>query len=174
MIYGSICTADFQAHRTIECVAARYSGKVDNTLLGNLHSKSVLIRHLHGIVKEGTLVYLKGINAMFLRLSITVLSLLVLASCARNPKNITDYDLCYKLATLPSFNINTDAREAEVRSRNLNCRVYASRIDEQKRALELEKAGATKISNTTTVQQPIKWKNESIICNTVGTQTYCN
>ena len=70
--------------------------------------------------------------------------------------------------------INTDAREAEVRSRNLNCRVYASRIDEQKRALELEKAGATKISNTTTVQQPIKWKNESIICNTVGTQTYCN
>ena len=79
---------------------------------------------------------------MFLRLSITILSILVLASCARNPKNITDFDLCYKLATLPSFNINTDAREAEVRSRNLNCRVYASRIDEQKRALELEKAGA--------------------------------
>ena len=111
---------------------------------------------------------------MLLRISITILSILVLASCARNPKNITDYDLCYKLATLPSFNINTGAREAEVRSRNLNCRDYASRIDEEKRALELERAGATKINNTTTVQQPVKFKNKPILCNTVGTQTYCN
>ena len=160
--------------RRFSTYSARYSGKVDTTLLENVHSKSVLIRHLHGIVKKSVLVYLKGINAMFLRLSIIVLSLLVLASCARNPKNITDYDLCYKLATLPSFNINTGAREAEVRSRNLNCRDYASRIDEEKRALELERAGATKINNTTTVQQPVKFKNKPILCNTVGTQTYCN
>jgi hypothetical protein len=114
---------------------------------------------------------------MFLKLSITTLTLIVLAGCASSPKNITDYTLCYKLATLPSFNINTTAREAEVRSRNLNCSVYSDRIDEQERAIKLEKAGATRITNNTTVQQPIKRKPiERDICgkNEYGVYIYCN
>ena len=111
---------------------------------------------------------------MFLKLSITTLSLVVLAGCSVNYKSTTDYKLCYSNATLPSYNIHTDNREAEIRSRGLDCRVYADRIDEQQRAVALAKAGATKINNTTTVQQPVKFKNKPILCNTVGTQTYCN
>jgi hypothetical protein len=102
------------------------------------------------------------------------LAVIGISGCASSPKNITDYDLCYKLATLPSFNINTNAREAEVRKRNINCRVYAGQIDAERNAIALQKAGATRITNKTTVQQPVKWKNESIICNTVGNTTYCN
>ena len=115
---------------------------------------------------------------MFLKPSITALSLVVvLAGCASNYKNTTDYKLCYSQATLPSYNIHQDARAAEVRSRGLDCRVYADRIDEEERALKLEEAGATRIDNRTTVQQPIKWKSdEPDICgkDKYGIYIYCN
>ena len=100
---------------------------------------------------------------MFLRSTITALSLVVLAGCSYSPKNTTDYTLCRELSTSSSFNFNTDAREAEVKSRGLDCRVYADRIDEEERALKLEKAGATRINNRTTVQQPIKWEKQTVI-----------
>ena len=109
---------------------------------------------------------------MLLRISITTLWLVILAGCSANYKNTTDYKLCYSQATLPSYNIHQDARAAEVRSRGLDCRVYADRIDEQERAIKLEKAGATRITNNTTVQQPIKWKNETIIQETKFKKDY--
>ena len=111
---------------------------------------------------------------MFLKLSITTLSLVVLAGCSVNYKSTTDYKLCYSNATLPSYNIHTDNREAEIRSRGLDCRVYADRIDEQQRAVALAKAGATKINNTTKVHPPVKWKNDVVFCNKYGTTVLCN
>jgi hypothetical protein len=69
------------------------------------------------------------------------------------------------------------ARADEVRSRGLDCRVYADRIDEEERAVNLAEAGATRINNKTTVQQPIKWKNdEPDICgkDKYGIYIYCN
>ena len=112
---------------------------------------------------------------MFLKLSITTLTLIVLAGCSANYKNRTDFKLCYQLATVPAIFLG--ARADEVRSRGLDCRVYADRIDEQERAIKLEKAGATRIDNRTTVQQPIKWKkDEPDICgkNEYGVYIYCN
>ena len=111
---------------------------------------------------------------MFLRLSIAVLSLVLLAGCASSFKGATDYRLCYSYAKYPSYNIHTESREAEIRRRGLNCSVYADRIDEEMSEIRRQEAGATKINNSTTVQQPVKFKNKPITCNTVGTQTYCN
>ena len=109
---------------------------------------------------------------MFLKLSITTLTLIVLAGCSANYQNTTDFKLCYSQATLPANNLFQGARADEVRSRGLDCRVYADRIDEQERAIKLEKAGATRITNNTTVQQPIKWKNETIIQETKFKKDY--
>jgi len=111
---------------------------------------------------------------MFPKKTVFILSLVVLAGCAKSPTHATDYNLCYKLATIQGFNVNRGAREAEVRNRNLDCRVYAGRIDEEQRAVDLAEAGATRINNTTTVQQPIQPKNDTLVCTTYGTQTYCN
>lgn len=114
---------------------------------------------------------------MFPKKTVLILSLVALAGCSVNYKNTTDYKLCYTHAKLPSYNIHTDNREVEIRSRGLDCRTYADRIDEEMRALELEKAGATRINNSTTVQQPIKWKkDEPDICgkDKYGIYIYCN
>tara|TARA_R110000764_G_C11023042_1_gene384358 strand:- start:3375 stop:3713 length:339 start_codon:yes stop_codon:yes gene_type:complete len=112
---------------------------------------------------------------MFLKSSITALSLVVLAGCASNQTATTDYKLCYKLATTPSYNLNGDARRAEVKSRGLDCRVYSDRIDKEERELKLEAAGATQINNRTTIYQPIK-REEQDICgiNKYGVYIYCN
>jgi len=110
---------------------------------------------------------------MLLRISITTLWLVILAGCSANYKNTTDYKLCYSQATLPANNIFQGARAAEVKSRGLDCRSYASRIDEEEKALKLAKAGAKRVTNKTTVQQPV-WKSNTIICNTVGGTTICN
>ena len=111
---------------------------------------------------------------MLLKFSIATLCLVVLAGCSVNYKNTTDYKLCYSHATLPSYNIHTDNREAEIRSRGLDCRPYADRIDEEERAKNLVEAGATRITNKTTVQQPIKKKEEIIMCHTFGNYTICD
>jgi len=100
---------------------------------------------------------------MFPKKSILILSLVALAGCSTSYKNTTDYKLCYSQATYPSYNIHQGARAAEVKSRSLDCRVYADRIDEEQRAIDLAEAGATRINNSTTIQQPIKWKNETVI-----------
>jgi len=46
-------------------------------------------------------------------------------------ENDSNYSLCYGLATLPSYNIYTSARKAEIDKRGISCRDYADRIDEQ-------------------------------------------
>ena len=70
--------------------------------------------------------------------TILIISLVALAGCSASYKNTTDYKLCYSHATLPSYNINTDNRKAEIRSRSLDCRPYADRINEEERAKDLE------------------------------------
>jgi len=98
---------------------------------------------------------------MFPKKTILIISLVTLAGCSSNQTATTDYKLCHKLATTPSWNFNGDARRAEVKSRGLNCRDYADRIDAEERAIALERAGATQINNSTTVYQPIQRNTES-------------
>jgi len=116
---------------------------------------------------------------MFPKKTFLIISLALLAGCSANYKNATDYKLCYSHATLPSSNLITNRainREAEIRSRGLDCGVYSDRIDEEERAKDLERAGATRINKSTTVYQPIQRKNKGVICTTdtnIG-YTYCN
>ncbi len=59
----------------------------------------------------------------------------------------TDYQLCYKLATLPSFNINTTSRKEEVRKRGVDCRIYSDQIDREE-LRKLKNSRSRKIWNT--------------------------
>ena len=111
---------------------------------------------------------------MFPKKTILIISLVTLAGCSSNQTATTDYKLCHKLATTPSWNFNGDARRAEVKSRGLNCRDYADRIDAEERAIALERAGATQINNSTTVYKPIQ-RNEPDYCgiNKYGVKIEC-
>ena len=108
------------------------------------------------------------------RISICGILLVVLTGCASNHANVTDYRLCYKLATLPSYNINTSARQSEVNSRGLDCSVYAERINSDYSAMMLKEAESIKNYNSNiTIQQP-KLKNDTVICTAVGNNVFCN
>mgnify|MGYP003136159748 CR=1 FL=1 len=69
-------------------------------------------------------------------------------SCASNLTNKTDYRLCYDLATLPSYNINTSARKDEISKRGINCNKFADRIDKEEAQERLARARAPKTYNT--------------------------
>jgi len=90
---------------------------------------------------------------MSIKLPIIFLSIIVISGCSTSYKNTTDYKLCYKQATLPSYNIHTEARAAEVRSRGIDCGAYADRIDAEETAIKLQEAGRTSINNSTTIRQ---------------------
>lgn len=80
-------------------------------------------------------------------LLLVIVSFGFVASCSASLTNKTDYTLCKRLAT-NSWNIYTEAREKEVRSRGLNCRKFAGRIDKEVAKEKLAEARATKVSNT--------------------------
>ena len=111
---------------------------------------------------------------MSIKLPIILLSLIAISGCSTNQKNVTDYKLCYSLATKPSYNIHTEARTAEVRSRGIDCRAYADRIDQEERAIKLEKAGRTTINNNTTIRRERpKIVNPAMMCSYVAGTVVC-
>ena len=65
---------------------------------------------------------------------LAIVGLFFLTNCGVNPnkfKNTSDYRLCYGLAAMPSYNIHTKSRKAEISKRGLSCSQYSDRIDEQ-------------------------------------------
>lgn len=74
--------------------------------------------------------------------------LLFISGCDSSHSHLTDYSLCKKIATLPSYNIHKEAREKEVRSRGLSCRKFASRIDKESAEERLAQSRAPKSYNT--------------------------
>lgn len=88
-------------------------------------------------------------------------SLLVtsLSSCAANLEHKTDFQLCKDLAKYPSYNVNTKARKAEVQKRALDCRAFATRIDDQLNAESLAEAKArSALANE--YQKTNNWDND--------------
>ena len=77
---------------------------------------------------------------------------LLIVSCNSSHDHVTDYTLCKKLATLPSYNVHHSARKQEVRKRSLDCSKYASRIDDELSQEALARARAPK--NYTTYKNP--------------------
>ena len=80
-------------------------------------------------------------------LVLVIVSFGFLASCSASLTNQTDYRLCKALATLPSYNIHTKAREKEIRSRGLNCSKFADKIDKEVTQEKLAEARAPRVSN---------------------------
>ena len=78
---------------------------------------------------------------------LVIISFGLVASCSASHANKTDYSLCKALATLPSYNIHTEARKKEVRSRGLNCRKFADQINKEVAEEKLAEARATKVNN---------------------------
>ena len=73
-----------------------------------------------------------------INLVIVISVMTLLSSCSRNYENVTDYSLCYKAA---KFGDNRGgARFKEIKDRGLNCKKYATRIDDQMDAERLAKA----------------------------------
>ena len=80
--------------------------------------------------------------------SLGLVFILFISGCDSSHSHLTDYSLCKKIATLPSYNIHKEAREKEVRSRGLSCQKFSSRIDKESAAERLAKARSPKIYNT--------------------------
>ena len=92
---------------------------------------------------------------------LVTVSLLVtsLSSCANNLEHKTDFQLCKDLAKYPSYNVNTKARKAEVQKRAVDCRVFATRIDDQLNAESLANAKARSAS-TNDYQNTNNWDDD--------------
>ena len=80
------------------------------------------------------------------------ISVMMLSGCV-SAEQQTDYSICYGLATKPSYNINREAREAEVRRRGINCRVYDSRIDAEVLAEKMAEASAPRVYNANITEE---------------------
>ena len=78
---------------------------------------------------------------------LVIVSFGLVASCSVSHANKTDYSLCKALATKPSYNVHTEARQKEVRSRGLNCRKFADQINKEVAEETLAEARATKVFN---------------------------
>ena len=75
-----------------------------------------------------------------------------------NVQNESDYKLCYRIATKPTYNINYENTKKEIRKRGISCSQYAAeirldqklermeaRIDEANRRAERAESRASKI-----------------------------
>ena len=86
-----------------------------------------------------------------LNTSLGLIFILFISGCGQvnsSHSHLRDYSLCKKIATLPSYNIHKEAREKEVRSRGLDCRKFASRIDKESAEETLARSMAPKSYNT--------------------------
>lgn len=55
-----------------------------------------------------------------------------------NVQNESDYKLCSRIATVPSYNINYENTQKEIRKRSVNCSQYAAeiRLDQKLKRME--------------------------------------
>ena len=68
----------------------------------------------------------------------------------------SDYKLCYRLSTAPSYNINLENTEAEVSKRGVDCRQYASEIRQQVLVERLEAAAYRDAENTRKLEKRVR------------------
>ena len=101
-------------------------------------------------------------------LLLPIIALLMLTGCAAKYEAKTDYQLCYDKATQPLVGPAKQNRQAEIKSRGLNCKKYAARIDREVSAVRQAKASAprsTSISNNPfKVSNPYENKSSNDTC----------
>ena len=84
-------------------------------------------------------------------LCISSFLLLFLASCVTFDHE-TYYTLCFDRATSSPNGNKSDARETEIRTRGIDCRIYEERIDREAFAIKLAEAGATRVNTTNIIE----------------------
>lgn len=103
----------------------------------------------------------------FLSGTLIILSLIILASCSQQTyDNVTDYGVCRHLATKPPHNIHNGAMIEQKKKRNLNCKQYHDRIDEEETNRRIAKSSSRR--NTNKFEMP-----KRTLCDSYGTQISC-